>query len=55
MFGSAVKLPPDHDARLRRARIALDGLSVGDGFGQGFFFGHEPQLRIARRILPSFP
>jgi hypothetical protein len=26
-------LPTDHDERMQRARLALDGLSVGDGFG----------------------
>ncbi|HUR54564.1 MAG TPA: ADP-ribosylglycohydrolase family protein [Gemmataceae bacterium] len=30
-------LPPDHDARLDRARLALDGLSVGDALGQTCF------------------
>jgi ADP-ribosylglycohydrolase len=26
-------LPADHDERMQRARLALDGLSVGDAFG----------------------
>ncbi len=30
-------LPPDHTARLERARLALDGLSVGDALGQTCF------------------
>ena len=30
-------LPPDHDERMGRARLALDGLSVGDAFGGRFF------------------
>jgi ADP-ribosylglycohydrolase len=30
-------LPPDHAARLSRARVALDGLSVGDALGQTCF------------------
>ena len=30
-------LPPDHDVRLARARLALDGLSVGDALGQTCF------------------
>jgi ADP-ribosylglycohydrolase len=30
-------LPADHDARLDRARLALDGLSVGDALGQTCF------------------
>jgi hypothetical protein len=29
--------PADHHARLERARLSLDGLSVGDAFGEGFF------------------
>ena len=31
------RLPPDHDDRLDRARLALDGLSVGDALGQTCF------------------
>lgn len=30
-------LPPDHEARLARMRLALEGLSVGDAFGGRFF------------------
>ncbi len=30
-------VPADHTERLRRARLSLDGLSVGDAFGQQFF------------------
>jgi ADP-ribosylglycohydrolase len=30
-------LPRDHTSRLERARLALDGLSVGDAFGGQFF------------------
>jgi ADP-ribosylglycohydrolase len=42
--------------RLARARLALEGLSVGDAFGQRFFGDPElvPAL-IARRALPSAP
>src|SRR4051812_16163861 len=29
--------PPDHAARMGRARLALDGLSVGDALGQTCF------------------
>jgi ADP-ribosylglycohydrolase len=35
MTGSA--LPPDHKVRLERARLALDGLSVGDALGETCF------------------
>ncbi|MBX9624602.1 MAG: ADP-ribosylglycohydrolase family protein [Gemmataceae bacterium] len=34
---TAPTLPPDHAARLARARIALDGLSVGDALGETCF------------------
>jgi ADP-ribosylglycohydrolase len=34
---STPSLPPDHAARLDRARLALDGLSVGDALGQTCF------------------
>ncbi len=37
-------LPPDHTARMTRASLALDGLSVGDAFG-GQFFKPPDQLR----------
>lgn len=30
-------LPADHTARIARTRVALDGLSVGDAFGEQFF------------------
>ena len=41
---------------LERARLALEGLSVGDAFGQRFFGDPEvvPEL-IARRALPPAP
>jgi len=29
---------PDHDERLARARLAVEGLSLGDAFGQQFFY-----------------
>jgi ADP-ribosylglycohydrolase len=30
-------LPPDHEERMQRALLSLDGLSIGDGFGECFF------------------
>ncbi len=30
-------LPADHDARMERVHLALDGLSLGDAFGEQFF------------------
>src|SRR5438105_12619130 len=32
-----LELPIDHEKRMRRALLSLDGLSVGDGFGETFF------------------
>lgn len=43
-------------AHLKRARLALEGLSVGDAFGQRFFDDPEAVLaRIAERALPPAP
>jgi ADP-ribosylglycohydrolase len=49
-------LPDDHSSRLARARASLQGLSVGDAFGQRFF--DEPRIvaqRLAARTLPPAP
>ncbi|MEZ4405925.1 MAG: ADP-ribosylglycohydrolase family protein [Polyangiales bacterium] len=41
---------------LDRALLALDGLSLGDAFGQRVFSGPDPHSRvIARRVLPRAP
>ena len=37
MLASEVILPTDHEERMRRVRLAIDGLSLGDSFGQQFF------------------
>jgi ADP-ribosylglycohydrolase len=36
-MGPMTALPPNHAQRMRLARLALDGLSVGDAFGGRFF------------------
>src|SRR5262249_10219485 len=45
-----------HDVRMQRAQLALEGLSLGDSFGERFF---ESPLtvdqRIEHRSLPSTP
>lgn len=42
--------------RLERARLALDGLSVGDTFGERFFWPADDAIhRIVRRELPPGP
>jgi ADP-ribosylglycohydrolase len=49
-------LPADHAERMARAHRALDGLSVGDGFGERYF--GVPALvaeRIEARALASAP
>jgi ADP-ribosylglycohydrolase len=46
---------PDHDARLERVKLALDGLSVGDALGERFFFPSNPRLLIEDRVLPAPP
>ena len=48
--------PADHAARIDRALLALDGLSVGDAFGERFFV--HPDLvdqLISSRALPAAP
>jgi ADP-ribosylglycohydrolase len=55
MFGFKSKLPTDHEARLRRAKLALEGLSVGDAFGECFFRAPSAHLLIAARTPPPFP
>lgn len=48
------QLPDDHDARMARARLALDGLSVGDAFGERYFIAPAVAVRmIQERALPA--
>jgi hypothetical protein len=49
-------MPPADDNRLSQAFVTLQGLTVGDAFGQQFFL--QPDLaaeRIAARTLPIAP
>ncbi len=49
-------LPPDHDQRMARARLSLDGLSIGDAFGQEFFRWDMPiDELVSERVLPRGP
>jgi ADP-ribosylglycohydrolase len=50
---SSPSLPLDHAARMERARLSLDGLSVGDAFGQHFFI-ENVEFLIPQRVIP-FP
>lgn len=48
--------PTDHFARMARAHLALDGLSVGDAFGERFFVSPEiVDGLIASRTVPQAP
>src|SRR5262249_40617894 len=48
--------PSDHDERLRRALLALDGLSIGDAFGERFFnIPTKVRSLIAGRVSPRAP
>jgi ADP-ribosylglycohydrolase len=48
-------LPTDHDLRMNRVRLALDGLSLGDGFGQHFFVPELWRTEFNSRELPPAP
>src|SRR5438034_9588348 len=49
-------MPYSADTRMARALVSLDGLSVGDAFGERFFLHpHLAQLIIGERGLPDSP
>jgi ADP-ribosylglycohydrolase len=48
-------LPPDHETRMQRVRLALEGLSVGDAFGERFFSAQDLPGLIEARALPAPP
>ena len=51
-----MRLPSDHADRMRRTRLSLDGLSLGDAFGERFFL--PPALAeslVEKRVLPAPP
>ena len=45
----------DHAERMTRARLSLEGLSVGDAFGERFFDGRNREILMPRRELPDGP
>src|SRR5262249_17519403 len=51
----ASPLPSDHDARMARALLSLDGLSVGDAFGAAIFDPANPDSLHRPRPLPKPP
>lgn len=48
-------LPADHAERMARARLSLEGLSVGDALGQRYFWRPDLESLIANRALPRRP
>lgn len=52
---SNIELPVDHNERLQRARLCLEGLSIGDAFGQRFFYQSMFDMLIASRAIPQPP
>jgi ADP-ribosylglycohydrolase len=50
------QLPQDHHERIKRAKLALDGLSVGDAFGERFFTSPATvESLITSRAVPRSP
>ncbi|MGE0608462.1 MAG: ADP-ribosylglycohydrolase family protein [Pirellulales bacterium] len=49
------ELPADHAARMGRVRLALDGLSIGDAFGQQFFHAEVFVAALKARRPPLSP
>ncbi len=51
-----IDLPPDHKKRINKALLSLEGLSLGDSFGQCFFIPRQKALQlITNRWLPEQP
>lgn len=49
-------LPDDHQTRLERARLSLEGLSIGDAFGERFIWPWRPLVEaLSQRISPPPP
>lgn len=46
-------LPSDHKVRVRRAKLSLDGLRIGDSFGECFFdLGAGTHVVLMNRVVP---
>jgi ADP-ribosylglycohydrolase len=46
----------DHIERMKRVRMTLDGVRIGDGFGQSFFLPEKERLAmVAAKRLPEAP
>lgn len=56
MTDPAANLPPDHAGRMHRTRLSLEGLTVGDAFGEAFSMREERALEcVAARRPPPPP
>lgn len=45
----------EHAIRLRRARLSLEGLSLGDAFGRHFFYTPHVAWLVEQRAMPAPP
>ena len=53
-MSAARQLRSDHELRLKRALLSLDGLSVGDAFGDQFFVNPQTVIdRITQRLVSA--
>ena len=53
---TVANLPPDHDERLERMQLSLDGLGLGDALGQMLSYqSADAPLRLAENKLPPGP
>lgn len=50
-----MSLPIDHESRVSRVLLSLDGLSVGDAFGDQFFGSRLAEELVRMRALPRPP
>src|SRR5437899_8899417 len=50
--GTTEAFPKDHEQRMERALLSLDGLSVGDAFGECFFGSSTCQQWMEQRQAP---
>jgi hypothetical protein len=48
------QLPADHETRMERARLALDGLSVGDALGASVF-NRVLSVTVQNLVTPRSP
>ncbi len=55
-YSGRINKPQDHVERMARVKLSLDGLSVGDGFGECFFCDEALiEDRLSTRSLPPAP